>query len=350
MRKVWILGSICGLLLMVAACGGGDEADGPVGVSADGEIDVAALARFVEEARGREFSSEPKVTFVDEIGGGPGGGGIAKSEWDLFRLTGLIPEDSDRSSANAVFSQGISGVCCPVRVVSLDDPVATASVVVHELVHLLDRDIGTPTQARPSLLEAAHVLAVVEGNAARVQEVFLTRHGRDVTSVQDQIEIPPEMPTGIVNLIVGSYSEGAVLTSQIAAEGGERAIDDAYGRHPASAEQVMFPAAYISNDSPARIEAPNLVEGESPLQEGTLGTFVLRVMVPDDRVDVLSQWSGDAYSLWELDDEVCMTAEILMDSAEAASLLGTAITESNPDMTVVALGERVALERCLPAM
>lgn len=336
------------VLLFTAACAGSGPSTNAPGVSADGEIDVEALVQFVEEAREREFLIEPEVTLVDQLGAGAPGPWTSR-DWDVLRLTGIISADSDRASANSVSSAGISGICCPVRVVRHDDPVITASVAVHELVHLLDDDLDPRPAPPPSLIDVLHIVAIGEGNAARVQDLFLRAHGRNIDAVRDTIEIPPEMPSTLVDLITVSYVSGAELASQIVAEGGELAIDDAYQQIPASAEQVMFPSAYFEDDVPVEVDAPILVEESSPPRSGRLGTFVLGFMVANDRVDVLRQWSGDAYALWETDAQVCLTAEIVMDSADAASALGSAIAEFVPDMRVVADGERVGLERCLPS-
>lgn len=334
------------VLVFAAACAGsGPSTDAP-GVSADGEIDVEALVQFVEEARDREFRTQPEVTFVDQLGAGAPGPWRSR-DWDVLRLTGIISADSDRAAANSVASMGISGVCCPVRVVRHDDPVITASVAVHELVHLLDDDLDARPGLPPSLIDVLHIVAIGEGNASRVQDLFLQAHGRNIDAVRDTIEIPPETPSRLVDLITVSYVSGAELASQIVAEGGELAIDDAYGQIPASAEQVMFPSAYFDDDVPAEVDAPILVDDGSPAGSGRLGTFVLGFMVADDRLDVLRQWSGDAYALWETDDQVCLTALIVMDSGDAASVLASSIAEFVPDMRSIADGARVGLERCL---
>ena len=108
----------------------------------------------------------------------------------------------------------------------------------------------------------------------------------------------------------------------------------------------MFRSACFDDDPLVDVEAPPR-PGGWPSPKRHTGTFVLGFMIPDDQIDVLREWSGCSYPLGEFDDRVCMTARIVMGSAEAAPVLATAIAESLSGMTAVTETENVSLERCL---
>ena len=86
------------------------------------------------------------------------------------------------------------------------------------------------------------------------------------------------------------------------------------------------------------------------LGTGTLGAFVLLLLIEDDReagldgLPLVEPWSGDSYTWYRLDATECVSAHIEMDTELAATNLARALGRDG--RTVHHTGQSVDLSRC----
>jgi hypothetical protein len=117
------------------------------------------------------------------------------------------------------------------------------------------------------------------------------------------------------------YALGPSLVELIAAEGGNDAVDDAFGNPPASTEHVVDPRSYFAGDSPDEVTAPVVPPGGDQIgEDDRLGALALFLLL-SERIDPLvalsaaDGWGGDAYVVYDRGGTACMDLAVQGDSA-----------------------------------
>jgi len=301
---------------------------------------LARLVEVVETTVGREFDGSPSVSIADGAAlraTVPDGSFVSDGLWDVLLALDLVDDDDSRADADAARRDQLRGVCCPVTVVDTGDPLFNEVVIVHELTHGLDTELGTSVGASVEVVDP--VVALVEGNAHRVAFDYadvLNQQGADIPPPPSLFppDGDPRVPPALRRVLEFPYQQGREFAAAVADQGGEAAIVDAFGQPPSSTEQILNPDAYLNGDDPATIAAPGLPDGATLARQGTLGAFILSLVAEpalgaDDALDLALAWDGDAYILYETDnDQRCLAAAIQFDTAghaqQAAEALMTA--------------------------
>ena len=332
----------------------------------DRDAQVDELVEFVEQAREAEFVTEPVVEFYDDAGFEQrivetflDEETIAETEIEgkLYHALGLLdPDVSMVDLVTDLLAAGVIGFYDPetaelaVRGTDLDPYVA--STVVHELVHALDdqhHDLDKPEWDELTIDESNAVTAVVEGDARRVEaEWFATlseaerteyAQGKAAASANADYD---DYPDWLVQLLLAPYQLGEQLVSGVESEAD---VDALFVDPPESTEQVMDPAALDADEQPVPVPIP-ATDGVV-VDEGTLGALMLYLMVFEaagvtEASSLSSGWGGDAYVVYEEGDRVCVTVDVVGDSAFdselIASSLGTYARASSAEASVEMLG------------
>lgn len=349
------------IVFAVSACSGGvvdeseptadDEAPPELPTTEAGELDIAALADFVEEQRGHTFPTEPEVRFETAesfAGTATAASGGLEGDIRLLAAFGLVDADFDPADFDPAAAGNAAGFCCPVQVVPGDDPLQTAGVVVHELTHLLDVSVVGRVPAYAAGIDFSYQVAIIEGNASRVAAAFLAQF--DMTDEELRGRAPIGLPPALDLALFFPYGPGRLLSEAIAFEGGEEAIDEALEILPVSAEQVMFPDAFLAGEEPASIDMPGVGEGIL-IQSGTIGTHILWLAARESTTDteanrIVRAWAGDTYALRRFDDGTCLLVAIMMDDPSAASSLRDALKQTAPEIEIALVEERLDLRSC----
>ncbi|MEO8639357.1 MAG: hypothetical protein ABI458_05530 [Chloroflexota bacterium] len=135
----------------------------------------------------------------------------------------------------------------------------------HEYTHALQDAAFDSSAAQEAVAgqrdRELSLLALEEGDATTSMVLWAIGHlsagelaGVAQTPVPDMSGIPPWM----VRLLEFPYLSGAVFVGQLYASGGWDAVNAAYGKLPASTEQVLHLAAYANDEAPIEVDPLDL--------------------------------------------------------------------------------------------
>ena len=324
----------------------------------EAETDIGVLAAFVEERSGLVFEELPEITEAtisrDEIGVDPGFF-VDERLWNLFVPLRLVGPDDDRLAAGQARLDQVRGVCCPVLMFENDDhPLLRSMVVVHELTHLIDRQrslVRGPNSDEPLRFD----VAVLEGNAQRVafdyRAELIARGAHPSRFDFDWAD--PRIPAAVLEVLEFPYEEGAVLSAALAERGGIELAVQAFDRLPVSSEQVLDVDAYLDDERPLEVAAPEPPRTAEITDAGTMGAFVLRLLAartldPEAAHDLAVSWAGDRYVLYERTGRSCLVATVVLDDAEAAATFVEVARGSGLGAVAAEPGtpERITLRGC----
>lgn len=316
---------------------------------------LAELQDFVETMRGVELDAPLQYQFVTSPPSENAAGAfVGPRLWSVLDVLGLVEPSQTRRGANEARVEQIKGV--PGTVLIQETEEFTETIVVHEMTHTVDEQVLEGVTSTASVELFSPSVAAVEGNAHRVAAAYVASLGEDAEGAVPPFPAifpnggDPRLSLASRNALEFAYDEGRTFAEAIAADGGERAIDESLQRPPTSTEQILFPKAYLAGDEPITVSTPEPPEGALIVDEGVLGSYLLLLAVEGDgssSVDgraAVDGWAGDAYVLYETDRDVCIDATIEMDTSEAADRLASALAQ--PGRTAIAVGPTVTLSDC----
>jgi hypothetical protein len=113
-----------------------------------------------------------------------------------------------------------------------------------------------------------------------------------------------DAPPVVQEQLVAPYFDGRNLASAIFSKGGFALLNEKLERPPRSMEQVLHPEKYLESvDEPVEVALPE-ARGTEPSFEGTLGEFLIRVLLragPEGEAaaGAAAGWDGDRYAVLE---------------------------------------------------
>jgi hypothetical protein len=170
-----------------------------------------------------------------------------------------------------------------------------------------------------------------------------------------------EAPAVVQEQLVAPYFQGQKFAARIFDAGGFALLNDKLAHPPRSMEQVLHPEKYLGTpDEPVDVPLPE-VSGQSPVFEGTLGEFFIRVLLEGggerddadaDAETAAAGWGGDHYAVLAVPGGVNRLVwrtswDTEADAAEfAAALRGYSRARfSGEDIRISAAGKTVRFER-----
>jgi hypothetical protein len=111
-----------------------------------------------------------------------------------------------------------------------------------------------------------------------------------------------EAPPVVQEQLIAPYFEGQKFAARIFEMGGFALLNEKLAHPPRSMEQVLHPQKYLDAvDEPVTVPLPE-VSGKSLVFEGTLGEFLIRVLLrggpePDRAEAAAAGWGGDHYAV-----------------------------------------------------
>ena len=218
----------------------------------------AVLARTmarVEELRGLEFEESVEVELVGREEYRSGGGEtpaadrrlLVNQRWEALFAVG---EDADATAvSDSVYGSSVVGFYSNGRIVVVSDsetPTLDTRTLAHELLHALqDQHLGFGPRS-PTFDETRAHEGLVEGDANYVEALYgeRCRDDWDCLAVPERPDAPRSFNRAIYLAIVQPYVEGPAFVRSLHERGGWEAVNDAYGRFPASTEQTVHPGRY----------------------------------------------------------------------------------------------------------
>jgi hypothetical protein len=336
---------------------------------------VAEVQAFVASVRKRDFKKPVKVSLLDGqafrdrllADSEESRDDIERSQRAL-RALGLLSSEVDLYEVvQGFFGDAVVGFYDPEE----DDLVVRAGrltpyargVLAHELTHALDDqwfDLDRPALDEPGNAEAATAFqALVEGNAVRVQDVYVSRlsaverieaevEGQRAAASIDLQGVPEVLPE-IVNW---PYETGPSFVQALLRAGGEARVDAAYERPPTTTADIVDPAGFLAGRPSATVTIPD-AEG-TVLDSGIFGhaslVDTLEPVIGTEEAKLAADgWAGDAYVLWDAGrGRSCVRATFVMRSAVDLAQLTDALGDWADDRkaTLTTGDGRVGFTRC----
>ena len=352
-------------LLALAGCGADDGRQDGSAPSASGTPStggpppVQDLARSlqptVEAVRGLRFKEDARVTLLDDAAfrqrlreqsaAGRDLDELRRAEHVLGALR-LIPADLHLEKAvDTLLGAGVTGFYdettqeLVVRGTSPSSP-AVRATLVHELTHALqdqhfDLDTGRYDDAEDE--SALGYSAVVEGDASRVEQAYLSTLSQDEQSqaAQEQlaqVEGLEELPPALLQAAALPYLEGPALVRALLEAGGQARLDAAFASPPATSEQVLHPERFLAGEGAKPVPAPQ-PEGEV-VDSGVLGESTLGQLLADaddplsgEGEQAAEGWGGDRYVAYRKGSRRCVRVNLVMDGAAEAAEVRSRLRE-----------------------
>lgn len=212
----------------------------------------------------------------------------------------------------------------------VDGPVdaATRAGLVRELTRALDDQrfgLRALTQRAAANLDQARALsALIEGDAARVELAYVgTRPGAEQAQIRQRRDNGPPPTDYPGNARQFTVRYGRPFVTQLAADGGNAAVDGAFRRPPLSTAQILDPRLYTGGTPPATVRPP-AVPGPI-VDSGSLGRFGLAMVITSGRrvLDAGASASvlGDAYVTFRAGSGHCTWGSIVVAGGAQQQLL-----------------------------
>lgn len=319
---------------------------------------VADLAAFVEAERDLDFDHAVHVDFLTAseytdatTADAKGVAQDDRSDLDRhaaeLRALGLASGKIDLFAAyNSVSDGGTLAFYDPVdqrvRVRGTDLTVGLRVTLVHELTHALqDQHFDLDRLYDEELDSSASTAfrALIEGDALRVEEAYSSGELTAADQAQYDKEYAGQLEAGLastsdvppfVNASFGvPYLLGQPFVVMIANEGGNDAVDDAFGSPPDTEEHLFDPASFLAGEEGEEVDL-GLAEGIDILDEGPFGSpswYLLLAERIDPKVafEAALGWAGDHYATFERDDRSCVRAGFVGDSAQDEEQMSAAL-------------------------
>jgi hypothetical protein len=232
------------------------------------EAFVARTMARVEHIRGLEFESPVPVDVVGRAAYRESGSADdARAGWNDQVWEALLLVGENRT-VEAVFDDlygdAVLGYYSPsegtiVIVSDAENPVIDRATLAHELTHALqDQRFGL--EGVPDTLDGRLAEdGLVEGDARYTETLYEERCAGDwacVPTPRANASGTDDFHYGVYLTIYAPYSEGPTFVRSLRERGGWDAVNAAYGRPPASTEQVLHPEAY-PDERPVDVDVPD---------------------------------------------------------------------------------------------
>lgn len=322
------------LLIAVAAVVVAEDSDDPPSAW---DRRVAQFIPFVESHRGLKFKHPVPVVFMSEdefrkeISGE--NNDLTDDEREdiesyekLFRALGLLEpgldlfeeyDELDQEGTLAFFDQYEERIVIRGTEVT----VGLEVTIVHELTHALQHqyfDLTRFDDDDATAGEYTGFTTLIEGDAQRIEYEYVNAFDEDELAAYEaeyaanfdaaSIDDAPPILTAFFGL---PYEFGDALTSVLAFEGGNRAINKAFDDPPSSEEHLLDPWSFLETDDPVEVGTPKLREGEKEIDSDDFGALTWYLMLaeridPRQALAAADGWGGDAYVLFEDGDAACV--------------------------------------------
>jgi hypothetical protein len=327
------------------------------------DLRVLPVAKEVEKLRGLTFEQPVPVDFltdgafrarvaasVDDLTKGEEAD-VRRSEAGL-RAIGLLPGDVDLIDAQRSLRQaGTLAFYDPdtkratVRGKRLG--VMARVTLAHELTHALQDqhfDLGAMRQAAERRHGATALRALIEGDAVRVQNLYVdelpTDQRREYERARDAAASgaldearDKGVPDSLVVFLETPYTLGPAMLQLVQAEKGERGIDALFRDPPSDDASFVTPISLIDGSPTRAVFPPEVRAGEE--RDGptdSFGSLALYLMLaeradPVATLPVVDGWGSDAMVSFRRAGTGCLRANIAGRDAAAQAAIDGALTQ-----------------------
>lgn len=303
---------------------------------------ICDAAAFVEAVRGRQFKTFPAVTLLSDAELDAELAAELAAVEDELAVDGVVlealgllePGQSYVEVYRSLLEVGVVGFYDPddgrLVVGGTELDLYAQGVLVHELTHAFDDQWFDIARDHPDDEAAYAFTAIVEGNASRLDQLWVAsldaedralyaQQERDAISDAD-LAIFSSLPEAVRLLQASPYVDGLTFVADAAAAGGEDAVDEALTAPPTSSEEILHPGVDRTVDLEIVVPVPAVDAGVEPLENGRLGELLVRLWLGRVAAD---GWGGDRYVAWQAGGASCIRVDLTADSlADQEDLVG----------------------------
>jgi hypothetical protein len=320
---------------------------------------VDPIARWVEKDRKLTYKHPVKVNFLTKAeytkastggkGIGAGGGSSSSDSADQvgeLRALGFVSGSLDLKAANksladsgtlAYYDQSTKQIYVRGTEVTPELRVTLA----HELTHVLQDQYFDLTRIGKLDDDQATVLrALAEGDATHVEDDYVAKVLTPAERTQYQQKSKAEsnasqsqlkaVPPVLTAFFAAPYILGPALLQYLRDEGGDAAVDKAFEKIPTE-EELFNPLVYDTPASkPVKVDLEP-AKGTKSVDSGTFGPTAWYLLLstrmdPRRALTAVDGWGGDHYITVKKGGEVCVQADLKMDSSTDAREMTGALT------------------------
>ncbi len=189
--------------------------------------------------------------------------------------------------------------------------------------------------------QAFALSALAEGDAELVRELWSAKH----LSARERRQVVEDAGSGDVSAFLSAppyllsaltfpYIQGLEFVTGLQQAGGFAAVDAAYGRPPASSEEILHPEVYAAGRQWSAPTLPDVAgaAGCENADGGNVGEFDMtellgRYLDDGQAAQAAAGWNGDAYALIRCGSTVALVDRWQADTPADLDELGGALSE-----------------------
>ena len=346
----------------------------PVTLTGPGELaaEIPALQAFVERTRGRRFHYHVPIERSEQLRASSRSDDppdekereAARLESAVLMTLGLVDKPFDPFAAQSSLDSQVLGVYDPTdrKLLVRPGPITpfARTVLVHELTHALDDEYHELRRSQALSIDESDMSfrALAEGSASYVETAYIQSLPPDERkAANDESKAAPAPPSTVPRILlvlayypyqVGEQFVGALLKLR-----GPGALDKAFGNPPTTSEQLFHVEKYLLEEEAATVPRPT--PAGDIVQRGALGELLLRLMLAGPAGefaarDAAEGWGGGRYVAWRQGADVCMRANLVMDTDKDKDEAIAALDKwaaARPRARITP-GNVIGIENCVP--
>jgi uncharacterized membrane protein len=340
---------------LLGALMGGEDVDGP---TLQKEVEAAGGVRFKRDVEVAFLSRADLSGYVKQLFDEEYPPERARADERLLTAFDLLPAGTDLRALRAkVLEENVAGFYDERpdrrRLYAVSDErrftAMNQIVLAHELRHALQDQYTELHEGLPDSVgdfddRRLAFLSLLEGDATLVMERFVRqRLGVLSPDVASEAAVPeadtsalgasgladvPGAPPVVRDQLVQPYLVGVTFARALWGRGGPDALRDAWGRPPASMEQVLHPARFFAGEPPRPVSpAVGPPAGATLVSEGVLGELLVRTLLGEGSEAAAEGWGGDGWRLWEVGGRSVLAWRAEWDTPRDADELWAALRE-----------------------
>lgn len=335
------------------------------------EAMVRELSAFVASARGLDFKTPVRVQMVSDddfnkrlLQDLDKNKAELEKQGHAFKALGLIDSKVDMVElSRALLQAGVLGFYDPetkeLVIRGQEITPFTKQVVAHELVHALDDqwfELNRPQYDDQKDEIGFGFSAVVEGNARRIENIYVGRMTPEDKSRRDAEEAAftsnadlSGVPEILLKLAQAPYDFGQAFVRKLMDRGGNDTLARALTDPPRMSASVMHPDRYFAGDVRVEVAKPaSEGKGGKEFDDGVFGELMTRAtleaaLATTDSAKAADGWAGDWYVTWEGENKSsCIRIDYKMLTALDLADLKNAFTKwgsGRPGVKVQSVGD-----------
>jgi len=298
--------------------------------------EVNDVLEEVQEIRNLTFKESPEIVVLTKAEAlamwRPGKADIERMRIEelTYKMTLLLPPDYEYVKGESErkadwIAATVGNRIYIIRENFVGNPDVARRTLAHESVHVLQKQWFDARYGADTYDGTIAVQALIEGDADLVADLYCRRNGIPIHKISSLSGDP------LTDLHTFPYVFGDRFVSYLYEKGGWKLVNEAYGRYPLSAQQVMHPEFYLKNVTPLEVDLD--VPESRVLREDRLGEYYVYLLLRDvakmgekEAWNVSSAWRGDRLVLSGDSTGYLLMWKVVFSNEKAAKTFGETLS------------------------